>query len=339
MDSGLAAGTYFYRVTAEDAAGNVGPAGNEASGSATTDTTPPTAPTGLSATGTPGQVVLAWGAASDAGGIARYNVHRGTTAGFTPTTANRIAQPTTTSYTDTGLAGGTTYYYRVTAQDNAGNVGAPSNEANATVPTGPPPGLVAALGFDEGSGTTTSDRSGNGNNGTLANTAWSTTGKFGNALSFNGTNASVTVADSNSLDLTTGMTIEAWVQPAVGGGFRTVIVKERPGDLVYGLYSNSDTNRPQSQVTVGTPRLLDGTAAVPDSALDPSGCDLRRRDPASVRQRDAGLAARGRRIDPDLDLGAEDRREHDLARVVQRPDRRGARLQPRAERGPRSRRT
>ena len=36
----------------------------------------------------------------------RYNVHRSTTAGFTPSTANRIAQPTGTSYIDSGLAGG-----------------------------------------------------------------------------------------------------------------------------------------------------------------------------------------------------------------------------------------
>ena len=213
----------------------------------------------------PAQVALTWTAATDNVGVSRYNVHRSTTAGFTPNTGNRIAQPTTTSYTDTGLATGT-YYYKVTAEDTAGNVGPASNEANATVPPGPgpPAGLVAAWGFDEGFGTTTVDRSANANTGTLSSATWSTTGKFGNALSFNGSSASVNVPDSNSLDLTTGMTIEGWVQPATGGGFRTLIVKERPGDLVYGLYSSSDTNRPQSQVTISPPaRLLDGTAAIP----------------------------------------------------------------------------
>ncbi len=44
------------------------------------------------------------------------------TPGFTPCAGNRIAQPTATSYIDTGLAAGT-YYYRVTAEDAAGNVG------------------------------------------------------------------------------------------------------------------------------------------------------------------------------------------------------------------------
>ncbi len=64
-----------------------------------------------------------------------------------------------------------------------------------------PSGLVAAYGFDEGSGTTTADRSGNANTGTVSNTTWAgaSAGKFGNALSFNGTNAWVTVNSSSSL--------------------------------------------------------------------------------------------------------------------------------------------
>ena len=185
-DSGLAAGTYYYKVTAEDAAGNIGPASNEASAAATADTTPPTAPSNLSATTSSGQASLSWTAATDAGGIARYNVHRATTSGFTPSTANRIAQPTGTSYINTGLVAGT-YYYKVTADDNAGNTGPASNEATATVSAGPPSGLVGAWGFDAGSGTTAADQSGNNNTGTLSNATWSTTGKYGNALSFNGT--------------------------------------------------------------------------------------------------------------------------------------------------------
>ena len=157
-----------------------------------------------------------------------------------------------------------TFYYKVTAQDPAGNVSDPSNEAQAIVQAPPP---VAAYGFDAGSGTTAADQSGNGNTGTIANATWATIGKFGKALSFNGTNAAVTVPDSSSLDLTTGMTLEAWVNPNPGGDFRTLVVKERPGDLVYGLYSSSDTNRPQSQVTIGgTVRLLNGTATIPTGA-------------------------------------------------------------------------
>src|SRR5262249_7151607 len=64
-------------------------------------------------------------------GVVLYNVYRSTTSGFTPSAANRIAQPTGTGYTDSGLAPGT-YFYLVTAQDAAGNVSAASNEATAT---------------------------------------------------------------------------------------------------------------------------------------------------------------------------------------------------------------
>ncbi len=64
---------------------------------------------------------------------------------------------------------------------------------------------MAAYGFNEGSGTTIADVSGNNNNGTLGSgVSWSTQGKFGNALVFNGTNGLVTIADSASLHLTTG---------------------------------------------------------------------------------------------------------------------------------------
>ena len=87
------------------------------------DTTPPTAPVLLNATGGLQQVGLSWSAATDDTGVMSYAVHRSTTAGFTPSDANRIGQPFGTSYTDIGLPAGT-YFYRVTARDAAGNVGA-----------------------------------------------------------------------------------------------------------------------------------------------------------------------------------------------------------------------
>src|SRR4030095_12635881 len=68
----------------------------------------------------------------------------------------------------------------------------------------PPTSLVAAYNFNEGSGTIVNDASGNGNNGTISGATWTTSGKYGNALSFNGSNSRVTVPDSSSLHLTTG---------------------------------------------------------------------------------------------------------------------------------------
>ena len=75
-------------------------------------------------------------------------------------------------------------------------------------------GLVAAYAFDAGSGSTVADTSGNGNNGTITNATWSTSGKYGDALKFNGTSALVTIPDAASLQLSTGMTLEAWVNPS-----------------------------------------------------------------------------------------------------------------------------
>ena len=109
-------------------------------------------------------------------------------------------------------------------------------------PTPPPPagGLVLALGFDEASGTTALDSSGNNLNGTIREAA-RVAGKFGGALSFDGVNDWVTVADTTGspLDLTTGMTIEAWVKPETLNGWDTAVLKERgAGLLSYALYAH-----------------------------------------------------------------------------------------------------
>ena len=79
----------------------------------------------------------------------------------------------------------------------------------------PTTGLVAAYNFNLGSGTVLTDVSGDSNNGSLTNAVWSTTAHSGDShsLYFNGTNAYVNVANSTSLTLTSGMTLEAWVDP------------------------------------------------------------------------------------------------------------------------------
>src|SRR5579859_7233189 len=76
-------------------------------------------------------------------------------------------------------------------------------------------GLVAAYGFNEGTGATASDASGNGNNGTINGATWTTSGKYGGALVFNGVGALVTINNSATLQLSTTMTLEAWVNPSV----------------------------------------------------------------------------------------------------------------------------
>jgi hypothetical protein len=321
------------------------------------DTTPPTAPTNLAAAGSIGTATLSWTAATDNVGVTGYNVHRATTSGFTPTVGNRIAQPATPGYLNTGLTAGT-YFYLVTAQDAAGNVSAPSNQASATVTTDstPPtvsmtapaagatlsnnvtlsatasdnvavagvqflldgapigaedtsspysitwdsraasngshtlaarardtggnqttsggvgvtvsnvglPGLVAAYGFNAGTGTTVADASGNGNTGTIANATWNASGRFGAALSFNGSTSLVTIPDAGSLDLTAGMTLEAWLNPSALSGWRVALLKEASGGLAYSLYAHDNAPHPAATInTGGIDQSAPGIAALP----------------------------------------------------------------------------
>ena len=111
----------------------------------------------------------------------------------------------------------------------------------------PATGLVGAWGFDEPSGTTTTDASGRGNTGTISGATRTTAGRFGGALTFDGVNDWVTVADSTSLRLTTGATVEGWVRPAANGAarWRTVAIKETSGGLAYALYAFGDGGLPE----------------------------------------------------------------------------------------------
>ena len=94
------------------------------------DAQPPTAPANLVTSAGIGFASLGWTASTDNIGVTGYNIHRATTPGVTPTSANRIAQTTTTTHTDFVPAG---VYYVVAAYDAAGNISPPSNEATATV--------------------------------------------------------------------------------------------------------------------------------------------------------------------------------------------------------------
>jgi len=177
----------------------------------TLDSQSPTAPGTLSAVAPNGtRIDLAWGPAADNVGVANYRVEQcfGT---CTSTGFIKLASPTSTTYSDGGLTPLTTYSYVVRAEDAAGNLGPYSNVVTVTT-SGTVPELVAAYSFNEGAGTTVTDASANGNTGAIGNATWTAAGKYGSALSFNGTTARVIVNDSPSLRLITGMTLEAWGQ-------------------------------------------------------------------------------------------------------------------------------
>ncbi|MFD6420210.1 glycoside hydrolase family 6 protein [Streptomyces sp. NPDC060194] len=133
-DTGLSAATaYSYTVRAKDAAGNVSAASAAVpvttdTGGGGGDTTAPTAPGGLTSTGkTTSSVSLRWNAATDNVGVTGYQLFRDGT---------RVATPSGTTYTDTGLNAGTAYGYTVRAVDAAGNVSAASSALSVTTDTG-----------------------------------------------------------------------------------------------------------------------------------------------------------------------------------------------------------
>ena len=102
--------------------------------------TTPSAPQTLTAVGGDSQVSLSWSAPASNGGsaVTAYKIYRSTVSG----SETLLASPagTGTTYTDGTAANGTTYYYKVTAVNAAGE-GILSNEASAT-PAAP---LVPAL--------------------------------------------------------------------------------------------------------------------------------------------------------------------------------------------------
>jgi hypothetical protein len=129
-DSTAANGTTYYYVVS--AVNSVGESANSNEASATpAPPPPPGAPTNLTATAGNGQVSLSWTGSS---GATSYNIKRGTSPDGETLVASGV---TMTSYVDSGLSNGTTYYYVVTAVNSSGE-SSNSNEANAT-PTAPPP--------------------------------------------------------------------------------------------------------------------------------------------------------------------------------------------------------
>jgi len=154
------------------------------------------------------------------------------------------------------------------------------------VSQGPAPaaGLVLALGFDEAAGTTAIDSSASHLNGVIRQ-AVRVPGKLGTgALQFDGVNDWVTVTDlasaTSPLKLTTGMTIEAWVNPINMSGWETVLMKERgiqgEGLLSYALYAHDGaplalgTPTPAGYIRVNptattTDRAVRGTSTLPQN--------------------------------------------------------------------------
>jgi hypothetical protein len=135
----LAQGTWYFRVRATDAQGNV--SSNSSTGSAVVDTTAPTTP-GTPSTTTPTADTTptwTWTASTDAGsGLASpaYTVEWSTDSGFSGITGSATAASNTYTHT-VALAEGTSYF-RVRATDAAANVSSNSSTGSVLVDTTAP---------------------------------------------------------------------------------------------------------------------------------------------------------------------------------------------------------
>ena len=150
--TGLAAGTsYRFRVRAADAAGNLSAYSDILTTATLSDTSAPSAPSGLTASPAgSSQINLSWTASTDDVGVTGYRVERCQGTGCTDFT--QVAAPTATTFNDTGLSASTTYRYRVRAADQAGNLSAYSSAAEATTEFSSPdsPGAGRRLGVRRG---------------------------------------------------------------------------------------------------------------------------------------------------------------------------------------------
>lgn len=103
----------------------------------------PDAPKNLVGTAGSGGAVLSWEAVDSGAEKVTYNVYRGTVSGSINTKTRIASDLTATTYTDTTLTTGNTFYYQVTAHDLQGESEA-SNEVTLSLGTLPAPANLTA---------------------------------------------------------------------------------------------------------------------------------------------------------------------------------------------------
>lgn len=200
------------------------------------DTTPPSAPSSLAASGTTGTTTnLTWTAATDNVGVTGYDVYQGTTLKGTVTT---------TSYTVTGLTASTAYTFSVKAKDAAGNVSAASNTVNVTT-------LAGSVTYCTSKGNSASDeRIGKVVFGTINNTSTGTTGYENlTAISTNagrGTAYTITITPS-------------WTSSVYSEGYAVFIDYNQDGDF-------SDSGETVWTKSASTTTPVSGSITIPATA-------------------------------------------------------------------------
>jgi len=240
-------GTYYYQVTAVNAAGVSANASGLVNGLQA-------APTSLSAYGTNAQIILTWPATP---GATSYTLMSGTGSGNETTTV--VAGYTGTTYTNSGLVNGTTYYYVVTATGSGGTSGN-SPEASAT-PTSVTATSLVWTGSTSSVWDTTTTNWLNG----IAAVAYSN----GNNVSFNdssvATNVSITSV-VNPGSVTFANSIVEYTVSGAGISGPTSLVKTNAGSVVFSI-SGTNTYTGGTFVNGGSLVFSNGAAIPPGGTM------------------------------------------------------------------------
>ena len=246
-------GTHTLTAIARDTAGNLE---TSAPVTVTVDNLAPAVSITAPAAGPVGGTITISANATDAVGIASVQFQvDGADVGAADTTA-----PYSISWNTTAASNGA-HTIGAVARDLAGNV-TTSSSVNVTVSNwAVPAGLVAAYAFDDGSGSSATDASGNNRTGTLSGGAtWTSSGRFGGAINFNGSSGLVTIADHSLFDFTSQITIEAWVRPTVRSNWDTIVMKPSGSSArAYALYSGNSNGNVAGTLRLGsTERTVTG---------------------------------------------------------------------------------
>lgn len=238
--TGLTASTtYSFSVRAKDAAGNISAASNAVSVTTlapVADTTAPTIPTGLAASGTTSTSTnLSWTASTDNVGVTGYDVYQGTTL---------LGSTASTSYAVTGLTANTTYSFAVRAKDAAGNVSANSTAVDVTT-------LTSGLTYCASQGNSTADEKiGKVVIGTINNTSTGTAGYE------NFTAQSTSAAQNSSQTITI---TPSWTGTTYAEGYAVFIDYNKDGDF-------ADAGETVWTRTASTTTPVTGTFTIPATA-------------------------------------------------------------------------
>src|SRR5688572_19788309 len=145
LDTTAATGvTYYYKVSAVHDWGGESQLSAPASGVRSTDTTPPSAPTGLAAENAGGGIRITWFSNTEPD-LAGYKVYRSDTEGGEYFALNGGSAVAGGSFLDTSAEVGATYFYKITAVDTSGNESGQSGAAGATRTVDAAPAAPAGL--------------------------------------------------------------------------------------------------------------------------------------------------------------------------------------------------